>query len=429
MARRHIRSVILRNFIEEHDLIRHVLECLEHDPVPLGEGVDMVRESMFSAELLHIRLALSQIMPGNTRKQMVNNLELQAAVDEIHPLRAVDVHSSTELANDKWLVRPHVLHRHAKVRESDLDVERGGEAVGDQDKGEASLPVGEEGNEEWIPGEEECHAGELNVAVLGLRMEVEKLETEVVEVEAGEEHDDVVGDVLDADEALGGGVEVHDALEVARVDIVEEAGGEREEGQVLDVRVILHVVGHDVVHPTHEVPKEGADQGIHLADVRDAVVPGIVRRKHDLMPEHGKEDRTCHVLPQLRAPYREVDGEREERHVATGFAGVVPVVTLEEAGCLHLGFELLERPSDLLVVVLGELILRLQIFGGGVGFGLLLRDGGEALVGCEFTLVEAVDPLGVNLGWMHEVDLVRCVPSVHLPDGEHASRVVVDPLG
>ncbi|RUP47415.1 hypothetical protein BC936DRAFT_145754 [Jimgerdemannia flammicorona] len=442
MACCHVHGIILGDFIEEHDLIGHILERLKHDPVALGERVDMVRKSMLGAELSDVRLAGPQIVPGDAREQVVNDLELQSAVDEVHPLWAVDVHGCAELANNERLVGAHVFHAHAKVGEGDLDVERGGKAIGEEDESNAGRPVREEGDEEGVPGEEECHAGKLNVAVLGVRVEVEELETEVVEVEAGEEHDDVVGDVLDADKALGWEVERHDALKVARVDAIEEAGGEGKEGQVLHVWVVLHIVGNDVVHvvtllppadaqATHEVAKESADQGVDLADVRDTVVSGIVRREHDLVPEHGQEDGAGHVLPELCAPYGEVDGEREEGYVAAGLTGIVPVVALVEAGCFDLCLELLERLPNFLIVVLGVFFLRFRLWrlSDGSSLNLLLRDGSEALVRRQLALVEAMDSLGVNLWWVHEVNFVRCVPPVHLLNGEHASRMVVDPLG
>ncbi|RUS14935.1 hypothetical protein BC937DRAFT_93142 [Endogone sp. FLAS-F59071] len=421
--RQQVLRVVLRDLVDERDLIRHVLERAQDNPVTLTEGVDVVGEAVLLTELPDEGLAPTQVVAGYTREQVVDDLELQAAVHEVHPLWAVHVHGSAELADDEGLVRTHVLHRHAKVGEGNLNVQRRGKAVGKENVGDLGLPVGEQGDKVRIPAEEKDHAGELEVPILGHGIVVEELEAEIVQIEAGEEHDDVIGQVLDPDEAFGGKVERHGSLKVGRVDVVKKASRKGEEGQVLNVGVILHVVRNNVMNvmaflpPTdaqtsHEIAEEGPDEGVQLADMRDPVVPGIMGRKGDLVPEACEEDGSKEVVPCLCAVCGHIDGKREE-------------VALEKAGGLDLGFELLEGFPELVVIPLG-------VFLAGLGvqsIGLLPGDGGQPLIGRQFTLVKQMNPLVIDFGRVHEINLIGRVPSVHMLDSELTSGVMLDPFG
>lgn len=66
-----------------------------------------------------------------------------------------------------------------------------------------------------------------------------------VQVEAREREDNVVDFVLHANHRLRECVEGHDAFVVGRPEVVEELGGDGEEGDVLDVGVVFGVVRHD----------------------------------------------------------------------------------------------------------------------------------------------------------------------------------------
>lgn len=76
-------------------------------------------------------------MSGDARKQVVDGLELEAAVQEVEPGGTVDVHGGAEHFLGEGLVRAEVGGAHGEVREGDLDVQRGGGHVGDEDEEEA----------------------------------------------------------------------------------------------------------------------------------------------------------------------------------------------------------------------------------------------------------------------------------------------------
>lgn len=76
--------------------------------VSLHEPVQGIRNSDIIAELLDQSLRLAEVMPGNAGVQVVNSLELEAAVEKVKPLRAVDVHGRAQHALREGLVRTQV---------------------------------------------------------------------------------------------------------------------------------------------------------------------------------------------------------------------------------------------------------------------------------------------------------------------------------
>ncbi len=53
--------------------------------------------------------------------------------------------------------------------------------------------------------------------------------------------------MLERYQKLGGGVKLQRALVVRGIEILEEASRDREEGEMLDVGIVLWIVGHNVV--------------------------------------------------------------------------------------------------------------------------------------------------------------------------------------
>jgi len=127
-------------------------------------------------------------------------LELQTAVKEVKPLRAVHIHCSAQHALREGLCGPEVGGRHGEVGEGDLDVQRHGDHVRDEDEGETAGHSGDGAIYNAIPkpGPEEDLANDFEPAVPASRTSA-RAETEnkifpgkAVKVEATEEEDDVV---------------------------------------------------------------------------------------------------------------------------------------------------------------------------------------------------------------------------------------------
>ena len=240
---------------------------------------------------------------------MVDGLELQAAVEEVQPGGAVDVHGSAQHFLREGLVDAEVGGAHGEVRERNLHMQYGGDHVADEDEGNARAGGGKAPVEDAVaePCPEEGLAGDFEPAVppcgtlFGALPEEQIRPAEAVEVEAAEGEDRVVEIVLVADGAAGKEVVVHDAFVVGGTQGGEEPVRDGEEGHMLDVRVVLRGVGDDVVdvvvvlppaegQAAEEVGNEDADHGVDLKGVRDAHVPGIMSREDELVPEGTKEE-------------------------------------------------------------------------------------------------------------------------------------------
>lgn len=83
----------------------------------------------------------------------MDGLELQAAVDEIQPLGAVDVHGGAQLALGEGLRFAEVGGRGGPVGEGDLRVQGHGDDVGDEDEPYAEAPGGDGAPEEEVAEE------------------------------------------------------------------------------------------------------------------------------------------------------------------------------------------------------------------------------------------------------------------------------------
>ena len=243
-------------------------------------------------------------MPRDAGEEVVDGLELQAAVDEVQPGGAVDVHGGAQHLLREGLVDAEVGGAHGKVGERDLHVQRGGDHVAEEDEGEARARARDAAVDDAVaePGPEEGLAGDLEPAVPPRRASLRALPekevrpAEAVEVEATEGEDGVVEVLLVADDEAGKEVVVHDALIVGGTEGGEEAVGDGEEGHVLDVGVVLWGVGYDVVdimvvlppaerESTEEVGGDDTDRGVGVEGVRDAHVASIMGSEGELVPE------------------------------------------------------------------------------------------------------------------------------------------------
>lgn len=234
---------------------------------------------------------------------MVDSLELQTPVEEVQPRGAIDVHGRAQHLLGEGLGNTQVGGAHREVGEGDLDVERGGDGVGDHDEGEA-VPGAGDGlvdNEVAEPGPEEELADDFEVAeppglaLSGALAEEEVGPAEAVEVEAADGHDGVVGVVLDVDHEFGEGVVLHCEVVVGGCEVLEEAVGDGEERHVFDVRVVFGGIGDEMVHVVVLLPPTGAEtaavtgyehgQGrIDVEVMGDTHVCGIMDYECELVP-------------------------------------------------------------------------------------------------------------------------------------------------
>ncbi len=118
--------------------------------VSLDESQDLVLNPRLLAKLSYQHLQPPQIMPRHSRKQMMHGLELQAAMHEIEPGRARDVHGGAQLALGEGFGVAEVGGRHAPVGKGDLDVQGHGNDVGDEHKGNAECPGRDAAPEEAV---------------------------------------------------------------------------------------------------------------------------------------------------------------------------------------------------------------------------------------------------------------------------------------
>lgn len=117
------------------------------------------------------------------------------------------------------------------------------------------------------------------------------------EGEARKDHDGVEEDVLVLEEELGGLVERHDARVEGRVEAVEEAVVEGEEGEELDVGVVLGVVGDHCARdePSAAFVREGQEE----RTVVNVVLVNPPAETHARRP--GRDQAADHAIPEPAA--------------------------------------------------------------------------------------------------------------------------------
>ena len=191
-------------------------------------------------------------MTRHAREQVVDSLELQTAMDKVQPRRTIDVHGSTQLALRERFVFAKVRGRHAPVRQGDLDMQRHGDDVRDENKQHAGGPVRQRAQQQAIAKEEPVASHEDNfrrtnppgLAAAESRGSEEDVDPrEEVQVEAGDAHDGVVGVLLVGNEDFGGAVPDKSKVVVGGAKGLEKGRAGGEERNVLDIRVVLLEVG------------------------------------------------------------------------------------------------------------------------------------------------------------------------------------------
>lgn len=97
----------------------------------------------------------------------MDRLELQPAVQEIQPLRTINVHSGAQHLLRKRLVDAQVGGAHGEMAQRDLDVQGPGDHVADHDEKEPAAGVWDRFVDDpvAVPGPEEDVAGDLEPPV------------------------------------------------------------------------------------------------------------------------------------------------------------------------------------------------------------------------------------------------------------------------
>ena len=108
-------------------LLAYLTQAPKHVLVPVHESQDLVLNTRVPAEFPHKRLQPPEVVPRHPREQVMHGLELQAAVDEVEPGGAIDVHGGAQLALGEGLGVAEVGGGHAPVGEGNLDVQGHGD--------------------------------------------------------------------------------------------------------------------------------------------------------------------------------------------------------------------------------------------------------------------------------------------------------------
>lgn len=231
------------------DLVAYLLQPIKHLFVPVNKCQDGIGDARIGAKLLHHGLRFSQVVSGDARKQMVNGLELQTAVDKVQPSRAVYIQGSAQLTLRKRFLLAQVGCRHAPVRQGDLHMQRHGDDVGDQDESDADGPCRQRAPEEEIAVQKpvagyEAYLGRANpprlAASKGGRSPRHDMDPrEKVKVESSDAHDGIIKVLLIRNNNLGSLVPHIGELIVSGAKGFEEgrAGGKKRD--VLDIGVVF----------------------------------------------------------------------------------------------------------------------------------------------------------------------------------------------
>lgn len=143
-------------------------------------------------------------MAGNPGEEVVHGLELETAVEPVHPWGAFDIHGGAHLASRERLGGSEVRCGHAPVGERDLDVENHGAHVRHHDKTNTYLPVGQSAPAEEVAENVPVTGHEENLDRTGPRSCAELCGTwghkmqpaQHVQVEARKCHDGVIPPLL-----------------------------------------------------------------------------------------------------------------------------------------------------------------------------------------------------------------------------------------
>jgi hypothetical protein len=105
------------------DNVANFLQPCNNMFVAIHEAQATVLDTCGLCKILYKLLTPSKVVARHSWEQMVHSLELQATVEPVKPLWAVDVHGCAELVLGERLGGPEVRRWHTPMREGDLDVE------------------------------------------------------------------------------------------------------------------------------------------------------------------------------------------------------------------------------------------------------------------------------------------------------------------
>lgn len=107
------------------DLIRYLFQCGQYTAITFGKAILVVFEAPLFGKRHDKSVAhLTQVVAWDSWKEVVGDLHMQTAVNEVEPRRTIDVHGGTDLAGRKALAEAKVITRLCKVGEHDLNVQR-----------------------------------------------------------------------------------------------------------------------------------------------------------------------------------------------------------------------------------------------------------------------------------------------------------------
>ena len=207
---------------EDPCLLGHITEAADDFFVAISETIDGIRDTNVFAKLHDELLRATQVVARDSRIQVVDCLELKPSVEEVEPLRTVDVHCCAKHSLREGLGDAEIGSAHGEVTEGDLHMDRHGHCVTDQEKGKA-IPAGRDAfvhDAITEPGPEEDLTGQFEPPVpprwafLGAETKDDVFPAQAVEVEATKGQDRIVQVMLIVDHELGKGVISHDTLVV-----------------------------------------------------------------------------------------------------------------------------------------------------------------------------------------------------------------------
>ena len=168
--------------------------------VSIVEAIDSVGNTHIIAELLDKLLSSAQVVARHARIQVVDGLELKTTVEEVKPLRTVNIHGRAKHTLGERLVDTEISGAHGEVAECDLNVKGHRDGVTDHDESETAPAIGNALVQDLVaePVPEEKLAGNLKPAMPPCRTfartktKDEILPAQAVEVEAANAEDRVV---------------------------------------------------------------------------------------------------------------------------------------------------------------------------------------------------------------------------------------------
>ena len=234
-------------------VVGDALELSHELDVAPDEAGRVVANAVLLAEGDHQLLRLAEVVPRETRPKVVLDLELQSAVEPVHPARARHIHGGLELHGEPLVrvivVGATVVGVHVEVREADLHVEDACDGVRHEEEHQRDGPRGHGGAEGGEPDGEAKEGHHLELALRDSLAGEQQEPGLKIQVEARKSHDRVEREVLVADQEAGDEVVHLEELAVVRAEeALEHFLGDGEYGDVLDVGVVLDRVAHDVMH-------------------------------------------------------------------------------------------------------------------------------------------------------------------------------------